>query len=168
MTSGTCCGTPRTKSIAGCATSTPAMGSSTWPMRSSSCLTSLPKGRYGMMIQPTQHEAQSTFRIRRPPITASGYTAEVDYTVKRHLDELNGLLGKAIFPREETSPFDDITAATEIAPDAAPEAKSRRRSGGKNKAAPTISELLTLPLKPKRTSGNPWAQGSLLDVLNDL
>jgi hypothetical protein len=38
----------------------------------------------------------STFKIKRPRITTNGFISEVDPTIKKHLEELNELLGKRI------------------------------------------------------------------------
>lgn len=44
------------------------------------------------------HDDTSSFRIRRSLITTNGFASDVDPLVKTHLDELNELLGKKIFP----------------------------------------------------------------------
>lgn len=51
-----------------------------------------------MVINPLLDGGPSLI-LKRPVITTSGFSADVDPTIKTHLDELNSLLAKRIFPR---------------------------------------------------------------------
>jgi hypothetical protein len=60
----------------------------------------------------------TNFRIKRPVSTTSGFVSEVDETISSHLDELNEILGKKVFPkrlvrirRPEMSDAEDIARA---------------------------------------------------------
>ena len=45
-------------------------------------------------------DGASSLILKRPAITTSGFVVDVDPNVKAHLDELNTLLGKRVFPRD--------------------------------------------------------------------
>src|SRR4051794_36453120 len=128
----------------------------------------------------------SSFRLRRPPITSSGYTADVDPLVKSHLDELNRLLGKSVFVRPHFAAAEAAGAADGAEKDKdkekeAKEASAKRDDGAKREEAesrnrPRVNfaarkgiriDLLThLPLTPKRVVGSTWEPGSLLEQLS--
>ena len=52
------------------------------------------------MVINTILDGASSLVLKRPVITTSGFIADVDPTIKTHLDELNSLLGKRIIPRD--------------------------------------------------------------------
>jgi hypothetical protein len=82
----------------------------------------------------TFFDGNSSLILKRPAITTSGFVVDVDPSVKTHLDELNTLLGKRIFPR-------DIDLET-------------------------LAAVLRRPITPKRTTGDKWAPGSMVDFFN--
>lgn len=86
------------------------------------------------MSTNTFFDGNSSLILRRPAITTSGFVIDVDPGVKAHLDELNTLLGKHIFPR-------DIELENLIG-------------------------VLRLPITPKRTTGDRWAPGSMVEFFN--
>ncbi len=57
-----------------------------------------------MATKFTLDGASLGFRIKRPLITTSGFISEVDADVKKHLDELNEILGRRIF--DQAKPAD--------------------------------------------------------------
>jgi hypothetical protein len=102
----------------------------------------------------------SSFRIKRPRITSNGFVSEVDPTIKKHLDELNKLLGKRIFA---------VTIDSGQAP-ATPNPVPRTRRPGAAKAEvaeistdPDLKEILKADLTPKRTPPHhgKWKDDSL-------
>jgi hypothetical protein len=48
------------------------------------------------MSTQIDHEDTSSFRIRRSILTTNGIASEIDLNVKRHLDEIDRLLGKPV------------------------------------------------------------------------
>ena len=86
------------------------------------------------MSTRTTLDGTSSLILRRPAITTSGFVVDVDPNVEAHLDELNTLLGKRIFPR-------DIEVDV-------------------------LTEILRRPVTPKRTSGEKWAPGSMIEFFN--
>ncbi len=52
------------------------------------------------MVINTILDGASSLVLKRPVITTSGFIADVDPTIKTHLDELNSLLAKRIIPRD--------------------------------------------------------------------
>ncbi len=119
----------------------------------------------------------TSFKIKRPPITTSGFVSDVDPTVKSHLDELNEILGKRIFTRD-TAREDRIEELAERLAEGIVELEegaSPGKSQGNGSAQitversrvdPDINELLKRPLTPKKISkvatDHPWADGSLV------
>lgn len=61
------------------------------------------------MVTNFSLDGSSLARIKRPPITTSGFVSDLDETIKSHLDELNELLGKRIFSKEIS---EDVLRAT--------------------------------------------------------
>jgi hypothetical protein len=57
------------------------------------------------MATNTFLDGASSLILRRPAITTSGFIVDVDPNIKAHLDELNTLLGKRIFPGDVQPEF---------------------------------------------------------------
>jgi hypothetical protein len=138
------------------------------------------------MMTNTGVNGGTGFRIRRPRITTSGFVADVDPVVKSHLDELNRLLGKAVFTRQGP-PSSDGGSST---PDEEYEKGSDESYSdlaampGKTKAKPLppiqppaakgvapappsdVRAMLARKLTPKHVPQNTWADGSLADTLS--
>lgn len=112
-------------------------------------------------------DGNSSFRIKRPLITTSGFVSEGDGTVRKHLDELNDLLGKRIFHHAAyEEPAEEATASP--AEQSKKGASSRRVTIERVRIVPEVKALLTKPLSPKRVppEGYEWATDSLLYELN--
>ncbi|TVM03477.1 MAG: hypothetical protein CV087_04995 [Candidatus Brocadia sp. WS118] len=90
----------------------------------------------------------SSARIRRPLVTTSGFSSDLDETVKRHLDELNELLNKRIF---EVDDKNRVTLKVDF----------NRKSQNIE-----ITTLLKKSLTPKRTIPDAWDNASLLDFFD--
>lgn len=95
------------------------------------------------------------FRMRRRAIT-NGDVDDLDAGVRGILDELNQLLGKRVFSRDE-----GLGLMANLRPRRPGGARGRR--GQRNRAAGELSGRLGLPLAPKHVPGDTWADGSLLD-----
>lgn len=100
----------------------------------------------------------AAFRLTRPLITTSGSVADVDPTVKAHLDQLNTLLDKRIFAFHHGRPAKGAAADSAL-----PSGNGR---GTEHPAFdPNIKELLARPLAPKHPPHEKWADNSLADAL---
>jgi hypothetical protein len=132
------------------------------------------------MMTNTGVNGGTGFRIRRPRITTSGFVADVDPIVKSHLDELNSLLGKAVFTRGPVS--SEGTSSDEEYEKAPDESLGDLAAlPGKLKAKPSpppsppiaprpappsdVRLMLARKLTPKHIPDNTWQDGSLADAL---
>ncbi len=104
------------------------------------------------MILNSTFDGASTFKIKRPLITSSGFTSDVDPTIKSHFDELNTLLGKRILANP---------AQYELQAEEKKEGKTARTSADRSRLVPDLQQILSKPLAPKRIPENNWAENSL-------
>ena len=125
----------------------------------------------------------STFKIRRPSITTTGFVGDVDVTVDRQLDEIDTLLGRRIFRLVDDETFEVFDAAVggepgKVAKRAGPttekaveepRAKERglARPGSLPRTEPPLERVLVAPLTPKRVPGEDWASSSLATIFSN-
>ncbi|HVI70026.1 MAG TPA: hypothetical protein VM656_00895, partial [Pyrinomonadaceae bacterium] len=112
----------------------------------------------------------STFKIKRPRITTNGFISEVDPTIKKHLEELNELLGKRIITLlrgHGNSPPNTTAHKGKVAGNATATAAAGTAVN------PRVTALLDRDLTPKKTlpaepspDNELWAPDSLADVLS--
>ena len=96
--------------------------------------------------------------------TTRGYVTEVDPLIKKHLDDLNTILGRQIFPQDWLRQTGEAGASggSIKAKAASSRAGSRSGAGSTTQAVHSALErLLTLPLTAKRVPANEWAKDSL-------
>jgi hypothetical protein len=118
------------------------------------------------MVTNLTFDGGSPFRIKRPLITTSGFVSDVDATIKSHLDELNGLLGKRIFTVE--THHEEF--AEELADKAKKGAPAAKAAVARTHVFPDVKLLIESPLTPKHTpahEGQEWARESLAANFKD-
>src|SRR5215475_11256500 len=89
----------------------------------------------------------SSFRIKRPRITTNGFVSEADPTIKKHLDELNELLGKRVF-KVHLDHGQRVATATGQKVKKAPASANQDIEG--IRSTPDVEEVLRAELTPKR------------------
>ena len=125
------------------------------------------------MLKKVISNQGSSFRIKRPLITTSGFVSEVDATIQLHLDELDSLLGKAVLVKGRAKADPAHGYGADEAPSKEGSAEPRRSPGPEKAAAEGIKlselpDLLALPLAPKQIPSNTWRANSLLNRLSSL
>src|SRR5262245_55441660 len=112
-------------------------------------------------------DGTSSFRIRRSLVTTNGIGTDVDATVRRHLDELNKLLGKPIF-RDTSAGAEAVIRQRRYA--TADDAEKAADAAGGDRAA--FERFFDLPLTakhiPATKHATSWDDGSLVDYLAQL
>lgn len=131
-------------------------------------------------------ERTDSFRMRRPTLTNGSFVTDVDQDVRKRLDELEQLLGKAIIPTPGSGSREDRSKAESggedtFSPDddgtslgAASDAASGKGSAGRKGGTPrrrAVEALLRLPLlawRPESAgAGGGWPNGSLAQTLKE-
>ena len=120
----------------------------------------------------------STFKIKRPRITTNGFISEVDPTIKKHLEELNELLGKRIITLlrgHGNSPPNTTAHKGKVRGTATATAAAAAAAAAGTAVNPRVTALLDRDLTPKKTppaepkpDDELWAPDSLADVLSKI
>ena len=116
------------------------------------------------MASTSMLSSSSSFRIRRPLVTTNGFVSDVDLTIKQHLDELDTILGYAVFSSIEDSRQPDPNEGIAAKPKAA---ISPTISSATNGMVFPLVTALKKPLTPKTTTSDHWDNNGILsDLVN--
>ena len=123
----------------------------------------------------------SSFKIRRSLITVNGFASDVDPLVKTHLDELNELLGKKIFPigtpnygtwqkAGSAAGTAEAQETAETSEALSTDSESRTSDSEHSHVQTEVKRLLKRVLTPKHIPKTPglatsWAKDTLGDIL---